>query len=121
MHEIGLAEDLAAAARRRAAGRPVARVRVHVGTQHRVDQPSMDQAFALVTQGTELEGADLDLVLIQAKNSCRSCGQETLADEALPACPACGGVDVELAGGDELLLESIQLAAPVPASQMAAS
>lgn len=113
MHEIGLAEDLAAAALRRAAGRRVVRARVHVGTRHRVDRGSMEQAFTMVTQGTELEGASLDMVLVQTRTTCRACGRTSEADDVLLACPTCGGLDVTFAGGDELMLESIELA-PTP-------
>jgi hydrogenase nickel incorporation protein HypA/HybF len=71
----------------------------------------MAQAFALVTQGTELEGASLEMVVVQARNTCRRCGRMTESDDLLLACPQCGGLDIELAGGDELMLESIELAA----------
>jgi len=117
MHEIGLAEDLAAAALRRAAGRRVVRARVHVGARHRVDPESMAQAFTMVTQGTELEGATLDMVVVPARNTCHACGRVTEAADMLMACPHCGGLDLAFAGGDELMLESIELApSPVVAA-----
>jgi Zn finger protein HypA/HybF involved in hydrogenase expression len=49
MHEFGLAEGVLETVRRRAAGRPVSRVRVRAGVRHGVDADSMAQAFQFVT------------------------------------------------------------------------
>lgn len=112
MHEYGLCEPIVAAVERRAAGRQVTRARVRAGALHRVDRPSMEQAFALATEGTVAEGAGLDLVIVPAAVSCAACGHTAATDDPLSLCPACGSADVALAGGDDLILESIQLAAP---------
>ena len=37
-----------------------------------------------------------------------SCNATWTADDIPLACPECGGVEVELTGGDELVLESIE-------------
>jgi Zn finger protein HypA/HybF involved in hydrogenase expression len=47
------------------------------------------------------------LVLLPVRMRCASCGAEAEADEPLPACPECGAVELELCGGDELVLESV--------------
>jgi hydrogenase nickel incorporation protein HypA/HybF len=113
MHEIGLCEALMEAVERRAAGRRVAGVRFRVGVLHRVVEPSLAQAFELVSAGTVAEGAEVDLVTLPAKVTCRACGVESSADDLLVVCPSCGGTKLDLTGGDELVLESIDLAAPV--------
>jgi hydrogenase nickel incorporation protein HypA/HybF len=112
MHEVGLCEAIVDAVERRAAGRRVARVRVRVGTLHRVVAPALDQAFSLVAGGTVAEGAAVDLVTVRLRATCLACGHETESDEQPAACPACGSAEIELAGGDELVLESIQYEAP---------
>lgn len=110
MHEIGLAEAILEAVERRAAGRPVSRARIRAGALLRVVEPSMDQAFQLVTEGTLAEGAAIDLVVTPARLTCRSCGHDGSTLDPLAACPACGAGDVEVTGGDELVLESIEIA-----------
>ncbi len=112
MHEYGLCEPIVQAVERRAAGRRVERARVRAGALHRIAPPSMEQAFALATEGTVAEGAGLDLVIVPAEISCAACGHTGATDDPLSLCPACGSADVAVAGGDELVLESIQLAAP---------
>lgn len=110
MHEVGLAEAILEAVEKRAAGRPVARAKVRAGALLRVVEPSMDQAFHLVTEGTVAEGAAIDLVVTPARLTCRSCGHEDGTLDPLAVCPACGGGDVDMTGGDELVLESIEIA-----------
>jgi hydrogenase nickel incorporation protein HypA/HybF len=39
---------------------------------------------------------------------CHGCGTTHEAAELIAVCPGCGGVDLELTGGDELVLESIE-------------
>ena len=114
MHEFGLAEGVLDAVRRRAAGREVRRVRVRAGVRHGIDAASMALAFRLAAQGTEAEYAALDLVPAPARLSCRSCGRSTQTYDLLARCPACDADAVDLAGGDELLLESLTYAAAGP-------
>jgi hydrogenase nickel incorporation protein HypA/HybF len=109
MHELGLCEGLVEAVERRAAGRRVARVRVRIGALHQVVPSALDQAFELVAGGTTAEGAAVDLVVTPVRVGCRACGHHTDAAELPAACTACGGVDLHVTGGDELLLESIEL------------
>ena len=109
MHELGLCEGVLEAVERRAAGRRVTRVRVRVGAQHRVVSSAFDQSFALVAEGTVADGAAVDLVVVPVRARCRDCGNEAEATDVLAICPACGGLDVETTGGDELILEAIHL------------
>ena len=109
MHELGLCEGVLEAVERRAAGRRVTRVRVRVGAQHRVVPSAFDQSFALVSQGTVADGAAVDLVVVPVTVTCLDCGHKAEADDPLAACPACGALDLETEGGDELILEAIHL------------
>jgi hydrogenase nickel incorporation protein HypA/HybF len=112
MHELGLCEGIVEAVERRAAGRRVTGVRVRVGARHRVVEESLDQAFEMVAAGTVADGAEVDLVVVPVTLTCRDCGHQAESLEPLGACPSCGGTDLEMDGGDELLLESIALAVP---------
>jgi hydrogenase nickel incorporation protein HypA/HybF len=109
VHEIGLAESILHAVEQRAAGRGVERVKVRVGTLHRVAAPAMDQAFELVAAGTVAAGAAVDLVVIPVHVRCETCGGEADSAEMVAACPSCGALEPTLTGGDELTLESIQV------------
>lgn len=110
MHEFGFCEPILDAVERRAAGRRVTRVRVRAGALLRVAEPALDQAFALVSAGTIAEGAAVDLVTVPARATCRACGHAEDAQQFVLSCAACGAPGIDLAGGEELLLESIEYA-----------
>ena len=114
MHEFGLCEDILGAVERRADGRRVSTVRVRVGAMHRVDEPSLAQAFSLVAAGTVAEGAAIEVVPVPTTIACRDCGARTATHDAFGVCPACGGTDLDTTGGDELVLESITVAPLAP-------
>ena len=109
MHELGLGEAILDAVERRAAGRRITRVRVRVGALRRVVEPALDQAFSLVSEGTVAAGAAIDLVTVPVRVRCLACGRRAESEDAMAVCEACGGADLELEGGAELVLESIQL------------
>jgi hydrogenase nickel incorporation protein HypA/HybF len=112
MHELGLCQEIVDAVGRRAAGRRVTGVRVRVGALHRVVEPALDQAFSLAAEGTVAEGAEVEMVLVPVRLHCRTCGHSAASEDPLVACSKCGGTDLDMDGGDELVLESIVLAAP---------
>jgi hydrogenase nickel incorporation protein HypA/HybF len=116
MHEYGIAEAVLAAVEKRAAGRPVRRARVRAGVLLRISEAALNQAFVLVSDGTVADGAHLDLVVDPVRSTCRRCDRAMASDGLLAVCPACGGTDLAIDGGDELVLESIELveAAHVP-------
>ena len=109
MHEVGLCEAIMEAVERRAAGRSVNRVKVRVGVRHRVVESSFDEAFSLVSGGTVAEDAEVDLVLIPARVTCSSCGQQSNTEDVFAVCAQCGSSDLEIEGGDDLMLESIEV------------
>jgi hydrogenase nickel incorporation protein HypA/HybF len=112
VHEFGLCEGIVDAVLTRAAGRQVTGVRVRIGALHRVAGPSLDQAFEMLAAGTVAEHAAVDMVVVPVRATCGLCGWTSESEDAYAVCGACGGTDVAIEGGDELILESIQLAAP---------
>ena len=108
MHELGLCSSIVDAIEQRAGDRPVAKVRVRVGRLHHVHPEAFDQSFAVAAMGTVVEDASAELVLLPIVGRCNSCNATWDADDIPLACPQCGGLEFELTGGDELVLESIE-------------
>jgi len=108
VHELGLCTSIVDAIERRAGDRPVAQVRVRVGRLHHVHPDAFDQSFAMAAMGTVAENALADLVLLPVRARCGSCRRTWECEEIPLACTGCGSVDIELVGGDELVLESIE-------------
>jgi hydrogenase nickel incorporation protein HypA/HybF len=108
MHELGLCSSIVDAVERRAGDRPVARVRVQVGRLHHVHPEAFEQSFAVAALGTVAEDAAADLVLLPVHAYCPACETDWECDEQPAACDRCGSPTIELRGGDELVLESIE-------------
>jgi hydrogenase nickel incorporation protein HypA/HybF len=107
MHEIGICEGLVDLVEREAEGRRVSGVRVRIGARHAVVGEAFDQAFALVADGTAAQGAELDLVVTPLAVACRGCGRRSESGDVLAVCPHCGSGDVDVSGGDEMVVESV--------------
>jgi hydrogenase nickel incorporation protein HypA/HybF len=109
MHELSIAESVARVASAHAAGRRVYRVEVKVGHLRQVVPSALEFAFELVTQGTPLEGAELHIEHVPAEGRCRTCGIDSRIDSFPLRCSVCGGLDLDLVRGEELLVDSLEL------------
>lgn len=112
MHEMGLCEAIAEAIEHRAGGRRVTWARVRVGG-HAVDPEVIRQGVAMAAAGGPAGDVKLDVVVDPAHARCGRCGTETAVTDALGlvACQSCGGIDVEVVGTEEAVLEAVAYAA----------
>lgn len=107
MHEIGLCQSVLSVVEEQAAGSRVTGVRLRVGALHRVSPEAFDQNFSLVAAGSVADGAAVEVEIVPVLGHCRDCGHRWEAQDQLPLCPGCDSMQVDLSGGDELLLESL--------------
>lgn len=119
MHELSLCQALVAQLESVSAangGGAVELVRLRIGPLSGVEAPLLERAFPLAAAGTIAAGAELRIASAPLVVQCVACGAQT---DALPnrmLCGSCGGFRVRTVSGDEMLLESVELAAPGPAS-----
>lgn len=66
-------------------------------------------AFELLAPDSIAKGAELLIDQPQAVLHCRRCDSRREIDELLVNCPECGSADVTISGGQQLLLQSIEL------------
>lgn len=109
MHELSIAQAVVAIATRHADGRIVRKVEVRIGHMRQVVPSALEFAFELLTDGTALDGAELVIEEVPARGSCRACGAETTMTDFPLQCSSCGGLDVELVAGEELLVDALEL------------
>jgi len=108
MHELALAESIAGAVCDRAGGRPVRRVTVRIGQLTAVAPAAMEFCFGLAVQGTVAEGAALAIEHRPGTAHCRSCGADVRLPDPILLCP-CGSADLEVTGGRELQIVSMEV------------
>ncbi len=109
MHELSIAAAVVEVARRHAGGRRVTAVEVEVGALRQVVPSALEFAFGLVAEGNELAGAELAIEEVPAAGRCRGCGAWSEWAEFPLLCGACGGMDVDVERGEELLVTAIEL------------
>jgi hydrogenase nickel incorporation protein HypA/HybF len=110
VHELAIAESIVAIATRHAGddGR-VTEVHVRVGRLRQVVPSALEFAFELCAQGTAAEGAALRLEDVPVAAACRACRAGSEPEGFPLACPACGSFDLEIVGGEELVVDSLEL------------
>jgi hydrogenase nickel incorporation protein HypA/HybF len=109
VHELAIADSVAQIAIEHARGRPVRRVEVRVGHLRQVVPDALAFAFELVSAGTVLEGAELEIEEVPAAGRCTRCGTEGPLAAFPLRCEACGGLDVAVTRGEELLVQAIEV------------
>jgi hydrogenase nickel incorporation protein HypA/HybF len=109
LHELSIAESVVQIASRHANGRRVTRVWLKVGHLRQVVPSALAFGFELVAEGTQVEGAELEMENVPATGVCRDCGTESRLQTFPLQCGACGGLDLELLTGEELYVESLEL------------
>ena len=106
MHELSITQSVVEAVIERTGQAPVAVVRVRIGRLSGVVPDAMLFCFDLVTAGTTLDGARLEIEECDAAAWCRSCLNRFVPTDAILLCP-CGSADVELLAGRELAVSSV--------------
>jgi hydrogenase nickel incorporation protein HypA/HybF len=118
MHELAIAEGLVDAVTERLPGTKISEVRLEIGALSGVVADSLRFCFDLATEGTELEGASLQITEPGIQVECRTCGDTFVPDGAggsgargvpILLCP-CGSADVKVLSGQQLTITSVKVA-----------
>lgn len=119
MHELSVCQalirQLEAVSAANGGGR-VELVRLRIGPLSGVEATLLRQAFPLAAAGTVAEGAELAIEPSAVVVQCRECGTRSEAAPNRMLCGGCNGFRVRMVSGDEMLLQSVELAAAGPAA-----
>jgi len=89
-------------------------VRLKVGRLSGAVPELLGTAFDIYKKGTIAEGARLVIEEVAVRLRCRDCGGGRLDEDGTFACLSCGGRNVELLEGRELVVERIELETDEP-------
>jgi hydrogenase nickel incorporation protein HypA/HybF len=109
MHELAITESIVDQVTRRLPGTTVTCVRLEIGALSGVVADSVRFCFDLVTEGTSLAGARLEITETAARCRCGDCGAEFEPGAPFLLC-ACGSGDVVVLSGEDLRISSVQVA-----------
>ena len=109
MHELAITEGVVQAVTERLPGTPIACVHLEIGAMSGVVADSVRFCFDLVTEGTDLQGARLEITEQAGRCSCRVCGSEFEPDGPILLCP-CGSADICVLNGQDLKITSVMVA-----------
>jgi len=109
MHELAITEQIVAAVTDRLPDQKITLVRLEIGALSGVVADSVRFCFDLVTEGTNLEGANLEITEPAARCRCHDCGREFEPDGPIMLCQ-CDSADVVVLTGADLLILSVEVA-----------
>lgn len=108
VHELGITRNIIAIASDAAKGRPVRCVTLEIGTLSGVMKDAIAFCFDVVAQGTALQNARLEILEIEARARCLSCGTEFATATLFTPC-SCGSRQLQRLQGEELNIKTLEL------------
>ena len=84
-------------------------VRLHIGQMSAIVPDALSFCFKVITEGTALEGARLDMEIIPLRGSCLECGKEFEVKDYAFVCPACASTRIESVSGQDLSIVEMEV------------
>lgn len=109
MHELAITRNIVAIASEHASGRRVKRITLEIGKLSAVMPDAIDFCFDVCSQGTVLDGAELQINEIRGRARCRDCAEEFDLPSLVTPCPACGAHGPECLAGEDMLIREMEL------------
>lgn len=112
MHELSIAENIVEIVRENVASNgsgKVKSVRVKIGQLAGVIPDSLDFCFTVITSGTLLEGARLEIEKTDIVAHCEDCGADSKVEGFIFQCPSCESVNIRVISGNELQVVEIEV------------
>ena len=108
MHELSLTQSIVSIVSEHAGERKVLRVLLEVGKLSAIEPEAIRFCFDVVSRGTLLEGATLEILEIPGIGQCKECGAELELESLFTPCP-CGSHQLTRRRGQDLLIKQIEV------------
>lgn len=108
MHELGITRNIIAIVSERANNRKVQRVKLQIGKLSAIEPEAIRFCFDVCSEGTNIEGAILEIEEIDGRASCNACKRQMNMSLLAASCD-CGSLDIECIAGKELLIKEMEV------------
>ncbi|QBI53558.1 hydrogenase maturation nickel metallochaperone HypA/HybF [Streptomonospora litoralis] len=108
MHEMAITQSVVETVCERLEGAPARALTLEIGRLSGVVPDAVRFCFDMAADGTALAGARLDITEPDGRARCRACTNEFRLDDLIALC-GCGSADVEITGGQELRIRSVEV------------
>ncbi len=112
MHELAITQsmlDLVLEQAEKAEAKSVGKINLVIGEMTGVVDRAVQFYFDFLSKGTAAEGASLAFRVIPTTAKCRNCHKNFELGEFDWTCPHCQSNNIEITGGKELFVESIEV------------
>ncbi len=112
MHEMSIAQNLIEIIEEemeKHGAKGLRSVRLHIGKLSAVVPEALSFCFGVITEGTALGGARLDMEIIPLQGHCQGCGDEFEIVDYAFVCPSCGSTRIETIAGQELSIVELEV------------
>ncbi|MDV3428181.1 MAG: hydrogenase maturation nickel metallochaperone HypA [Bacillota bacterium] len=112
MHELAITENIIKICSEEALKNKAVKVKeikILVGELTGLIPESIQYYFDIASKGTKAEGAVLNIVKVPLKIFCNECKNTSVIKRGDFTCPVCEGSDIKLLGGNEFLIESMEV------------
>ena len=110
MHEHGLMDDVFKVVKKTADSnnlKVIKTVKLKIGKLQQLIPENLEAAFYHICEHAGISGAKLEVDVIPIKAKCRKCGKEFVIDDIAGICPECGGTNLEIIEGRDVIVEKI--------------
>lgn len=112
MHELSLCRTLVDLIAKQCALQPervVKKVTLEVGELVFIDRSALQLAFEVLTQGSQMQGAVLEIIMVAGQARCNACAQLVTIHQYYDCCSHCGQFSLTVMQGEELHLKCLEM------------
>jgi hydrogenase nickel incorporation protein HypA/HybF len=108
MHELGIVAEVVEIVREKTNDARISRLSLEIGRLSTILPDAVRFAFDVATEGTPLEGAELQIVEVDGTARCRACDGVVTLVRPIGRC-TCGGFDLEWLSGMSVRILSLEV------------
>jgi hydrogenase nickel incorporation protein HypA/HybF len=112
MHELAITQsmfDIVLKQAEQVKAKKVTKINLVIGEMTGVVSDCIQFYMDFLSKGTVAEGVAVSVISVPPTAKCLTCGKTFTVKELEWTCPHCGGASLEVTGGKELFVESIEV------------